>query len=104
MFALAQLPSEYTIHLHTVAMFQVFLADAKLIPYNMAYLDEAPNLIERGNIFRLQAIDTVVQRISPTQQVPGPVNLAISCRLLQDKAFLVQSLETSYRPEERIPL
>ena len=102
MFALSQFPSEHTVHLHTITVLHILHADTKLIPHNMAHLNETPNFIKCGYIFRLQAIDTIIQRIGPSQQIPRRIDLTIACGPLQHKTLLIQSLESSHRPEKRI--
>ena len=102
MFAFAQFPSKHTAHLHTITVFHIFHANTKLIPHNMAHLNETPYLIQRGYIFRLKAIDTIIQRIGPSQQIPRRIDLTIACCPLQHKTLLIQSLESSHRPEKGI--
>ena len=89
--ALAQLPSEHAIHLHAVAVVHFhFLPSAvgdELLLHNVAHLDEAPYLIQSGNVFRLQAIYAIVERICTAQQVPSAVHLRISCGFLKHEAL-----------------
>ena len=104
MFAFAKLPREYAVHLHTVAMFHVFIVKMQLCLYNMAHLYETPYLIERCYILRLQAIQAVIQRIGSSKQVPCTVHLAVARCLLQHHALLAYSLEPSYCSEEGMML
>ena len=108
MLALAQLPSEHAIHLHAVAVVHFhFLPSAvgdELLLHNVAHLDEAPYLIQSGNVFRLQAIYAIVERICTAQQVPSAVHLRISCGFLKHEALLVKTFEATHGAEEWIVL
>ena len=102
-FSLSQFPCEHPVHLHAVAMVHIHI-DPHLLSYDMAHLDEAPYLIERGDVLRLQPIHPIVQRIGASQQLPCPVNLTIARCPLQHQALLGQPLESSYGSEEWIAL
>lgn len=60
-FALAQLPSEHSVHLHTVAMLYVLILQMQLVFHDMAHFYEAPYLIECGNVFGLQSVQAIIE-------------------------------------------
>ena len=104
MFTFAEFPSEKSAHFHAIAVVHTAIVYTKLFLDDMAHLNEAPYLIERGDVLRLQAIYSVVERVGTAQQIPCAIHLTVAGCFLQYEAFLRKSFETPDGAEKRIAL